>query len=92
MLPKEHVKCAMRTTCFGALFIILFMYQVFPKEHVKSALETVYAYNVLQFREGTMGAVNGMRPNGTVSISESLHMIGFYDPVDFWVIKIKKSP
>ena len=79
--------CLAHNVFFGVLFIILFMYQVFPKEHVKSALETVYAYNVLQFREGTMGAVNGMRPNGTVSTS--VHMIGFYDPVDLWVIKIK---
>ena len=31
-----------------------------------SALNTVYKYNVLQFQDGSMGAVNGMRPNGQV--------------------------
>ena len=41
--------------------------QVFPRENVVSALVTVYKYNVLQFQDGTMGAVNGMRPNGQVS-------------------------
>ena len=43
------------------------MFQVFPRENVLSALVTVYKYNVLQFQGGTMGAVNGMRPNGQVS-------------------------
>jgi len=33
---------------------------------VLSALTTVYKYNVLQFQDGNMGAVNGMRPNGQV--------------------------
>lgn len=32
-----------------------------------SALVTVYKNNVLKFQDGTMGAVNGMRPNGQVS-------------------------
>ena len=34
-----------------------------------SALSTVYKYNVLQFQDGNMGAVNGMRPNGQVGSS-----------------------
>lgn len=42
------------------------VFQVFPRENVLSALSTVYKYNVLQFQDGTMGAVNGMRPNGQV--------------------------
>lgn len=41
-------------------------FQVFPRENVVSALLAVYKHNVLQFQEGTMGAVNGMRPNGQV--------------------------
>lgn len=32
-----------------------------------SALVTVFKNNVLKFQDGTMGAVNGMRPNGQVS-------------------------
>lgn len=43
--------------------------EVFPRENVVSALTTVYKYNVLQFQDGTMGAVNGMRPNGQVDTS-----------------------
>lgn len=39
---------------------------MFPRENVVSALLAVYKHNVLQFQEGTMGAVNGMRPNGQV--------------------------
>jgi len=31
---------------------------------VETALRTVYAHNVLQFREGRQGAVNGMMPDG----------------------------
>ena len=29
-----------------------------------TALRTIYEHNVLPFRNGTMGAINGMRPNG----------------------------
>lgn len=37
---------------------------VFPKDHVIQALHTIFRYNVLPFAGGTMGAVNGMRPDG----------------------------
>ncbi|XP_070542370.1 non-lysosomal glucosylceramidase-like isoform X2 [Ptychodera flava] len=40
--------------------------EVFPKEHVQSALKTIYDVNVMGFEQGTMGAVNGMRPDGKV--------------------------
>ena len=35
----------------------------------KKALETVFERNVMGFNNGTMGAMNGMRPNGTVDKS-----------------------
>ncbi|XP_062984437.1 non-lysosomal glucosylceramidase [Elgaria multicarinata webbii] len=38
--------------------------EVFPRSHVLSALRTIFEANVLGFSDGTMGAVNGMRPNG----------------------------
>ena len=38
--------------------------QVFPKDHVLSALRSVFKHNVLPFEGGTMGAINGMRPDG----------------------------
>lgn len=43
---------------------------VAPKEQIQSALRTVYELNVMGFQGGTMGAVNGMRPDGTVDQSD----------------------
>lgn len=43
--------------------------QVFPQSHVQSSLKTIFELNVLGFSEGTMGAVNGMRPNGVPDTS-----------------------
>ncbi|XP_046661993.1 non-lysosomal glucosylceramidase isoform X2 [Homalodisca vitripennis] len=40
--------------------------EVFPQANVKSALETIYRLNVKGFRDGKMGAVNGMLPEGTI--------------------------
>ncbi|MBN1681615.1 MAG: glucosylceramidase [Anaerolineae bacterium] len=37
---------------------------VLPDDRVNSALETIYDYNVLQFHDGQMGAVNGMESDG----------------------------
>lgn len=42
----------------------IFSLQVFPKEKVQKALSTIYNHNVLKFKNGTMGAVNGMLPSG----------------------------
>ncbi|XP_043934461.1 non-lysosomal glucosylceramidase isoform X1 [Protopterus annectens] len=44
-------------------------FEVFPESHVRSALETIFSLNVMRFADGTMGAVNGMRPDGTVDNS-----------------------
>lgn len=38
-------------------------------EKAVSALKTIYEYNVLGFKEGTRGAINGMRPDKTVDYS-----------------------
>ena len=37
---------------------------MFPRKHVRSCLDTIFKYNVMSFEEGTMGAINGMRPDG----------------------------
>jgi non-lysosomal glucosylceramidase len=42
--------------------------QVFPKKNVCTALSTIYNFNVLKFKGGTMGAVNGMRPTGEIDL------------------------
>jgi non-lysosomal glucosylceramidase len=36
----------------------------------RSALSRVFTYNVMRHRSGTMGAVNGMRPNGEVDTGD----------------------
>ncbi|XP_028657263.2 non-lysosomal glucosylceramidase [Erpetoichthys calabaricus] len=36
----------------------------FPHSNIISALKTIFDLNVMSFANGTMGAVNGMRPNG----------------------------
>eukprot|EP01104_Vermistella_antarctica_P014502 TRINITY_DN4566_c0_g2_i1.p1 TRINITY_DN4566_c0_g2~~TRINITY_DN4566_c0_g2_i1.p1 ORF type:complete len:1248 (+),score=291.63 TRINITY_DN4566_c0_g2_i1:200-3745(+) len=40
--------------------------ELLDEDKVKSALKTVYDFNVRQFAGGKMGAINGMRPNGSV--------------------------
>lgn len=40
--------------------------EVFPKSNVEKALLTLYEKNVCSFKKGTMGAVNGMNPDGTI--------------------------
>lgn len=39
---------------------------IVPEDNIQSALQKIYNYNVLQFADGQMGAVNGMRPNGDI--------------------------
>lgn len=43
--------------------------QVFPKSHIQCALKTIFELNVMSFANGLMGAVNGMRPDGTIDTS-----------------------
>lgn len=42
---------------------------MFPNAHVVSSLKTIYELNVKRFADGQMGAVNGMRPDGSVDTS-----------------------
>ena len=41
-------------------------FSTLPEDRVESALTTVHDFNVQQFNGGQMGAVNGMRPDGSV--------------------------
>ncbi len=54
----------------GQWYADFFGVKLLPDERVKSALETIYRLNVLQFGDGDMGAVNGMRPDGTIDTSD----------------------
>ncbi|KAG0504006.1 hypothetical protein HPP92_004078 [Vanilla planifolia] len=42
---------------------------IVDEEKAKSALEKIYHFNVLKFNGGKRGAVNGMKPDGTVDMS-----------------------
>jgi non-lysosomal glucosylceramidase len=42
---------------------------IIPRDRVEAALRTIHRLNVCGFAEGRMGAVNGMRPDGTVDTS-----------------------
>ncbi len=39
---------------------------IVPEPHILETFRTIYKYNVCRFASGRMGAVNGMRPDGTV--------------------------
>ena len=45
------------------------MFQVFPKANVHAALDSIFRHNVLTFEGGTMGAINGMRSDGTKDLT-----------------------
>jgi non-lysosomal glucosylceramidase len=42
---------------------------VLPADHIRQGLRTIYENNVLKFGDGQIGAVNGMRPDGTIDTS-----------------------
>lgn len=42
---------------------------MFPKDRVRSALETIYDNNVMKFKNGNQGAVNGFLPTGSIDLS-----------------------
>ncbi|EHA8589736.1 non-lysosomal glucosylceramidase [Cocos nucifera] len=42
---------------------------IVDKEKAQSALERIFSFNVLKFKDGKRGAVNGMRPDGTIDMS-----------------------
>lgn len=42
---------------------------IVPEEHARSAFKAIYEANVLLFEEGNYGAVNSMRPEGKVDLS-----------------------
>jgi non-lysosomal glucosylceramidase len=39
---------------------------VVDRQHARSALKMVFDYNVMQLHKGTLGAINGMRPDGKI--------------------------
>ncbi|XP_011497450.1 PREDICTED: non-lysosomal glucosylceramidase [Ceratosolen solmsi marchali] len=46
-----------------------FTYEAFPEDRVKSSLKTIFQNNVMKYRNGQQGAVNGCLPTGSVDYS-----------------------
>jgi non-lysosomal glucosylceramidase len=44
-------------------------YEAFEKEKINSCIETIYEFNVVKYANAMKGAVNGMRPNGSLDIT-----------------------
>ncbi|RLM57828.1 non-lysosomal glucosylceramidase isoform X1 [Panicum miliaceum] len=42
---------------------------IVDKDKAQSALEKIYSFNVMKFKDGTRGAMNGMWPDGTLDMS-----------------------
>ncbi len=42
------------------------LHPVIDPHHIQTALKTIFDHNVMQYHNGEMGAVNGMRPNGEI--------------------------
>ncbi|KAK3097227.1 hypothetical protein FSP39_007733 [Pinctada imbricata] len=51
---------------------------IFPPDHVKTTLQTIYDCNVKVFENGNMGAINGMRPDGSHDLTNP-------QSEEFWV-------
>ncbi|XP_062198133.1 uncharacterized protein LOC133900879 isoform X7 [Phragmites australis] len=45
------------------------LFSVVDKDKAQSALEKIYSFNVMKFKDGKRGAMNGMWPDGTVDMS-----------------------
>ncbi|XP_066336867.1 uncharacterized protein [Miscanthus floridulus] len=45
------------------------LFPIVDKDKAQSALEKIYSFNVMKFKGGTRGAMNGMWPDGTVDMS-----------------------
>ncbi|XP_034935399.1 non-lysosomal glucosylceramidase [Chelonus insularis] len=65
---SDHRKCIMSDQLCGQLFLKAcgFENEVFPENRVKSALKTIFENNVMKYKNGNQGAVNGFLPNGRV--------------------------
>ncbi|XP_011314940.1 non-lysosomal glucosylceramidase [Fopius arisanus] len=65
---SDHRKAIMSDQLCGQWYLRAcgFEHDVFPEEHVNSALRTIFANNVLKYKNGKQGAVNGFLPTGSI--------------------------
>ncbi|KAG8089411.1 hypothetical protein GUJ93_ZPchr0011g27524 [Zizania palustris] len=45
------------------------LFSIVDKDKAQSALEKIYSFNVMKFKDGKRGAMNGMWPDGTVDMT-----------------------
>jgi non-lysosomal glucosylceramidase len=64
--------------------------EIVPKEMTGKALETIFRMNVMKFENGEMGAVNGMKPDGT-SLTENIEAQEVWSGVTLALASFMKS-
>lgn len=72
----EHVSATLtilESYSFSTFFAFSFSpsstFKILPEDNVRQALATIFEYNVKRFKNGEIGAVNGMLPSGDVDAS-----------------------
>ncbi|XP_012264048.2 non-lysosomal glucosylceramidase [Athalia rosae] len=65
---KGYSKSIMSDQLCGHWFLRAsgFAHDVFPEDRVKTTLKTIYDNNVMKYKNGMQGAVNGFKPNGGI--------------------------
>ncbi|KAK0095164.1 hypothetical protein PV326_009081 [Microctonus aethiopoides] len=68
--PSEYCKSIMSDQLCGQWFLQTcgFSHEVFPEDRVKSSLMTIFENNVMKYKGGYQGAVNGFLPSGSIDI------------------------
>ncbi|VDP34922.1 unnamed protein product [Soboliphyme baturini] len=54
---------------YGYLFCCCNGEEILPRDKVMKSLQKIFSLNVCSFKNGTMGAVNGMMPDGNVDLT-----------------------
>ena len=67
---QSHAKCIMADQLAGYWYLALsgLPSEVYRKDSVSSVLKLIYKANVQSYKGGSMGAVNGMMPDGKVDV------------------------
>ncbi|XP_063981220.1 non-lysosomal glucosylceramidase isoform X1 [Diachasmimorpha longicaudata] len=65
---SDHRKAIMSDQLCGQWYLRAcgFDHDVFPEENVNSALHTIFTNNVMKYKNGKQGAVNGFLPTGSI--------------------------
>lgn len=67
---SPHHDSIMADMLAGQWYVDFMDIDLLPDDRVESSLRTIYRFNVQQYGDGQMGAVNGMRPDGRIDTSD----------------------